>query len=83
MQALASRLRDDAGMLAIGSGWSRPVRTVCANVGVFLDPPMPLDGRDMNLYNHENDVSAVREWAFANGDNPGIESLCAATRASA
>lgn len=73
MQALASRLRD---VRVCCGDWQRVVTPGAlaygANVGVFLDPPYAAEtGRDMNLYNHENDVSAaVREWAFANGDNP-------------
>lgn len=73
MASLSNRLRN---VRVCCGDWQRVVTAGAlsygASVGVFLDPPYAAEtGRDMTLYNHEDEVSAaVREWAIANGDNP-------------
>lgn len=39
-------------------------------VGVFLDPPYDLSGRDKVYLHDKNIYKEVCEWAVANGDNP-------------
>jgi DNA adenine methylase len=40
---------------------------------ILLDPPYAHEGRDDDLYIHDEDISGeVREWALANGDNSSL-----------
>jgi DNA adenine methylase len=72
--ALAERLR----YVRVCCGdWKRvvtpSVTTQLGLTGVFLDPPYEHEGREV-VYTHDGqDVAAqVREWALANGSNPGL-----------
>lgn len=76
--ALAARLRR---VRVCCGDWGRvltpSVTTYIGTCGVFLDPPYAHDLRQ-RCYSEDHNISVeVREWAIANGGNPGLRiALC-------
>jgi DNA adenine methylase len=80
LNELAARLR---GVRVCCGDWSRVVTrgalTYGTTTGVFLDPPYLGDVRTADLYAVDDHTIAteVRDWAIANGDNPGLRIILA------
>ena len=69
--ALQDRLRH---VRVLCGDWSRVLSPALlrgsGNIGVFLDPPYAVEGRDTDLYAEEmSTATAVKDWALAHGDD--------------